>query len=79
MNIGDIVEHKSMLGFKGILLKELFTLPDTFDHAQLSLYDRNDWSCWKVLWFKHPFETMPQVQSVMERELIKPQKKRKKC
>ena len=42
MKIGDIVEQKSMLGFKGILLEQMFTLPETLDDAQLSLYDRNE-------------------------------------
>tara|TARA_R110000744_G_scaffold36139_9_gene83630 strand:+ start:3550 stop:3804 length:255 start_codon:yes stop_codon:yes gene_type:complete len=78
MKIGDIVEHKSILGFKGILLEQMYTLPDTLDQIQLSLYPRDDWSYWKVLWFQHPFETIPQVQGAMERELIKPQKKNKK-
>jgi len=78
MKTGDIVESKSMLGFKGILLAQMYTLPDTLDETQLALYPRNDWSYWKVLWFQHPFEVVPQVQGVMERELIKPQKKNKK-
>ena len=77
MKIGDIVEQKSMLGFKGILLEQMFTLPAALDGAQLSLYDRNEWSYWKVLWFQHPFERVPQIQGVMERELVKRQKKNK--
>ena len=77
MKIGDIVEHKSILGFKGILLEAMFILPDTFNEIQLSLYPRDDWTYWKVLWYKHPYESSPQVQGVMERELIKRQKKNK--
>ena len=77
MIIGDIVEHKSMLGFKGILLEAMFILPDTMDDAQLTLYPRDDWTYWKVLWFQHPFERVPQIQGVMERELVKRQKKNK--
>jgi hypothetical protein len=66
-----------MLGFKGILLEQMFTLPAALDGAQLSLYDRNEWSYWKVLWFQHPFEQVPRVEGVMEREIIKTQKKNK--
>ena len=77
MKIGDIVGQKSMLGFKGILLEQMFTLPAALDGAQLSLYDRNEWSYWKVLWFQHPFEQVPRVEGVMEREIIKTQKKNK--
>ena len=77
MKIGDIVEQKSMLGFNGILLEQMFTLPAALDGAQLSLYDRNEWSYWKVLWFQHPFEQVPRVEGVMEREIIKTQKKNK--
>jgi len=77
MKIGDVVEQKSMLGFKGILLEQMFTLPETLDNPQLSLYDRNEWSYWKVLWFQHPFEQVPRVEGVMEREIVKPQKKNK--
>ena len=77
MKIGDIVEQKSILGFKGILLAQMFTLPAALDGAQLSLYDRNEWSYWKVLWFQHPFEQVPRVEGVMEREIVKPQKKNK--
>ncbi len=77
MKIGDIVEQKSMLGFKGILLEAMFILPDTMDDAQLTLYPRNDWTYWKVLWFQHPFEQVPRVEGVMEREIIKTQKKNK--
>lgn len=79
MKIGDIVEHKNILGFKGFLLKRMYTLPDAIDSVQLSLYNRDDWSYWKVLWFQHPYEQVPRVEGVMEREIIKPQKKRKKC
>ncbi len=77
MKIGDIVDQKRMLGFKGILLEQMFTLPAALDGAQLSLYDRNEWSYWKVLWFQHPFEQVPRVEGVMEREIIKTQKKNK--
>ena len=71
MKLGDIVERKNVLGFKGILIEKIYALPETLDPPQLSLYDRHEWSRWKVLWFKHPYEAAPCVHGVMEKNLYK--------
>ena len=55
MNIGDMVERKEILGYRGILLEQMYMLPETID-SQLSLYEDEQWSYWKVLWFKHPYQ-----------------------
>jgi hypothetical protein len=75
MIIGDVVERKEVLGFKGILLQQMYMLPDTLDETQLSLYPREQWSYWKVLWFKHPFERVPTIDSVLGKDIVKIQKK----
>ena len=54
MNIGDMVERREILGYRGILLEQMFMMPEHAD-TQLNLYDDEDWSFWKVLWFKHPY------------------------
>ena len=70
MNIGDMVERKEILGYRGILLEQMYMLPETID-SQLSLYNDEQWSYWKVLWFKHPYENPPIVDGQMSRDLIK--------
>tara|TARA_Y100001963_G_scaffold114238_1_gene158374 strand:+ start:265 stop:516 length:252 start_codon:yes stop_codon:yes gene_type:complete len=75
MNIGDLVERKDVLGYKGILLHQLYMMPE---ESQLSLYEKESWSYWKILWFQHPYETVPLVDGAIERDLYKVEKKRKK-
>jgi hypothetical protein len=77
MIIGDVVERRDVLGFKGLLLEQMYTLPETFDEIQLTMYPRTDWSYWKVLWFQHPFEKVPCIEGVMQRDILKAQKKNK--
>ncbi len=78
MNIGDVVERKEVLGFKGILLQQMYMLPNSLDESQLSLYPREQWSYWKVLWFKHPYEQVPKIDSVMGKDVVRIQKKAKR-
>ncbi len=77
MNVGDIVERKEILGYKGILLDRLYTLPEYngLSQLQLNLYKRDPMSFWKVLWFKHPFEEVPQIDGLLESDLIRVMKK----
>ena len=70
MNIGDMVERREILGYRGILLEQMYMLPETID-SQLSLYKDEQWSYWKVLWFKHPYENPPVVDGQMSRDLMK--------
>jgi len=35
------------------------------------LYNDEQWSYWKVLWFKHPYENPPIVDGQMSRDLVK--------
>ena len=68
MNIGQLVEYKDMLGFKGILLGKLPSDVTTYADPprQLELEFREKW---KVLWFKHPFENKPFVEEVLQHSL----------
>ena len=71
MNIGDMVERREILGYRGILLEQMFMMPEHAD-TQLNLYDDEDWSFWKVLWFKHPYpEGQPYTDYAKERVLVK--------
>ena len=63
MNIGQLVEYKNILGFKGILLAKLPSDVTTFAEPprQLEL----EFEKWKVLWFKHPYENKLVVEDVL--------------
>ena len=68
--LGDMVERREILGYRGILLEQMFMMPEHAD-TQLNLYDDEDWSFWKVLWFKHPYENPPIVDGHLSRDLMK--------
>ena len=64
MNIGQLVEYKNILGFKGILLAKLPSDVTTFAEPPRQL-ELEFFEKWKVLWFKHPYENKLVVEDVL--------------
>ncbi len=77
MKIGDIIERRNLLGFKGILIKKMYDLSEANNIVgQLSLYPQEECIYWKILWFKHPFETVPLIDGAMENDIVKMRRKK---